>query len=150
MLIVHIKSIRRLAVLGGGAALLVVLLVVLAGCLGKGTPEQQEIPAGTNEERLSYLTGLGWQAEEQPVETLSLELPQDLPGEYTALQERQGFPFSQFGGRVVSRYTYTVTNYPDCPGQVQANLYVCDGLLIGGDVTAPGQDGFVRELAFPE
>lgn len=153
MLVVHIKNIRRLAVLGGGAALLTVLLVVLAGCLGKGAPAQQEIPAATNEERLAYLTGLGWQAEPEPVETLNLELPGDLSGEYgdyVALQDRQGFPFSQFGGRTVSRYTYTLTNCPDCAGPVQANLYVCGGQLIGGDVTAPGENGFLRELAFPK
>ncbi len=154
MLVVHIRSIRRAAVIAVCAAALGALLLVLAGCLGKeGAGRTEEISAATDEERLAYLTGLGWQAEPEPVETLNLELPGDLTkeyGDYAALQEEQGFPFSAFGGRTVSRYTYRVTNYPDYDGPVQADLYVCDGLLIGGDVTAPGKDGFIRELAFPK
>ncbi len=152
MLVLHIKQIRRLAVIVGGAALLGVLLFALAGCLGRKDAEQKEIPAATAEERLRYLTDLGWQAEPDPVETLTLELPGDLAGkhgDYVALQEKQGLPFALFGGRTVERYTYALTNYPGYDGPVQADLYVCDGQLIGGDVTAPGENGFLRELTFP-
>ena len=154
MFVVHIKNIRRLAVIGGGAILTVALLFVLVGCFGKGSaPEQQPISAATNDERLAYLTELGWQVDPEPIETLNLQLPEDLAeeyGDYMALQDQQGLPFGQYGGKTVSRYTYTVTNYPDCSGPVQANLYVCDDRLIGGDVVSIGENGFVQGLAFPE
>ena len=154
MFVLHIKNFRRLAVAGGCGIMAVALLFVLVGCLGKGVdPAQQTVSAATNEERLAYLAELGWQVEAEPVETLNLELPGDLSGDYgdyTALQDQQGLPFSQFGGRTVSRFTYRITNYPGYDGPVQANLYVCDGQLIGGDVVATGEGGFLRGLAFPE
>lgn len=154
MFVVHIKNIRRLAVIGGGAVLAVALLCVLVGCFGKSSaPDQQPISAASNDERLAYLTELGWQVDPEPIETLNLQLPEDLAeecGEYVAIQDQQGLPFGQFGGKTVSRYTYTVTNYPDCSGPVQVNLYVCDERLIGGDVVATGENGFVQGLAFPE
>ena len=154
MLVVHIKQIRRLVLLAAGAVIAAILLFALAGCLGKGHgPKPQPIPAATAEERMAYLTELGWQAEPDPVETLHLALPRELSGQYgdyTALQEKQGLPFSSFAGKTVERYTYALTNYPGYDGPVQANLYVCDGQLIGGDVTAPGENGFIRELAFPQ
>ena len=32
---------------------------------------------------------------------------------------------------------------------VQANLYVCEDVLAGGDIFCPGADGFQAPLAFP-
>ena len=153
MFVVQIKHFRRrIAAAGGGAALIAVLLLLTVGCQGK-TPKQEPISAATNEERLAYLTELGWQVESEPVETLNLQLPEDISGEYAdyaALQDQQGLPFSQFGGKTVTRYTYTVTNYPDYSGPVQLDLYVCEDQIIGGDVVATGEGGFLQGLAFPE
>ena len=155
MFVVRIKHFRRrLAAMAGGATLVAVLGLVLAGCFGRGADtEGRSIPADTNDERLAYLTELGWQVEPEPIETLHLQLPEELTGEYgdyAALQDGQGLPFAQFGGQTVSRYTYTVTNHPRCAGPVQVNLYVCDGQLIGGDVVAIGEDGFRQGLDFPK
>ena len=49
----------------------------------------------------------------------------------------------------MKRYTYTVTNYPEIPQGVQANLYLCGDTLIGGDVVATGKGGFQHGLTYP-
>ena len=48
------------------------------------------------------------------------------------------------------RYTYTVTNDPRCAQGVQANLYVCEGEPVAGDIFCPGADGFQDTLVYPE
>ena len=152
MFIVHFRL--RKGVLAAGlaaAVMLVALAFILPGCSAKeeGTP----IPAATEEERLAYLTGLGWAADSTPVETLDLQLPQQLDGDWAAyaqLQEAQGLPFLSCAGQQVRRYTYQITNYPGRDRDVQANLYVCNGQLIGGDIMALGKNGFQAGLAFPQ
>ncbi len=62
----------------------------------------------------------------------------------------QNLPFADFGGPGVKRYTYTVTNYPEIPQGVQANLYLWGDQIIGGDVIFTGQGGFQTDLAFPK
>ena len=126
--------------------------LLLAGCFG-GDKETEVITAATNEERVAYLEALGWQVEPQPIETLDLQLPEKLEGEwdaYAKLQKGQGLPFSEFAGQAVKRYTYTVTNYPEIPQGVQANLYLWGDQIIGGDVIFTGQGGFQTDLAFPK
>ena len=154
MRIIHITR-RGMALSAAAVVLAVAGAVVLAGCFAK-TPEPeppQGIPGATDEERTAYLTDLGWEVEPTPLETLDLQLPEDLSrtwGDYAALQEGQGLPFAQYAGQAVRRYTYTVLNYPGIPKGVQANLYVAQDCIIGGDIIATGQGGFQGGLAFPE
>lgn len=132
--------------------LMLAAALLLAGC-GGGEKEDEPVGAATNEERLTYLSGLGWQADPEPLHTLVLRLPSDLEseyGDYLKLQAEQGLPFSRCAGQTVSRYTYQVTNYPGYDGPVQLNLWVCGGVLSGGDVIAPGENGFTAGLTFPK
>ena len=62
----------------------------------------------------------------------------------------QGFDLETCCGKQVTRYTYTVTNYPEIPQGVQANLYLWGDQIIGGDVIFTGQGGFQTDLAFPK
>ena len=122
---------------------------VLAGCFnGKEKP----LTLADDPARVSYLQELGWQVESTPVETLDLQLPENLEkkwGDYTALQKQQGFPFADYAGQAVRRYTYAVGNYPGVPEGVQANLYLCGDVLIGGDIVATGKGGFQHGLEYP-
>lgn len=135
-------------------ALALLPVFLLCGCLGSRAPESNDpIDASGNDQRLAYLTELGWEVEPEPLETLVLQLPAELGesyGDYLKLQERQGFSFAQCAEKTVSRYTYAVTNHPTCKGPVQINLWVCDGLLVGGDVTAPGENGFIVGVTYPQ
>ena len=151
MRVIHITR-RRMALMSLALGLVIGSALLLAGCFG-GDKEAEIITAATNEERVAYLEVLGWQVEPQPIETLDLQLPEKLEGEwdaYAKLQKGQGLPFSEFAGQAVKRYTYTVTNYPDIPQGVQANLYLWGDQIIGGDVIFTGQGGFQTDLAFPK
>ena len=135
MRVIHITR-RRMALMSLALGLVIGSALLLAGCFG-GDKETEVITAATNEERVAYLEALGWQVEPQPIETLDLQLPEKLEGEwdaYAKLQKGQGLPFSDFAGQAVKRYTYTVTNYPEIPQGVQANLYLWGDQIIGGDV----------------
>ena len=80
------------------------------------------------------------------------DLPQELAetwGEYAAMQTAQGMPFADYAGQPVRRYTYRVTNYPGMEKGVQANLYLCGDVLIGGDIVATGKGGFQHGLEYP-
>lgn len=150
MRVIHITR-RRMALMSLALGLVIGSALLLAGCFG-GDKETEVITAATNEERVAYLEGLGWQVEPQPIETLDLQLPEKLEGEwdaYAKLQKGQGLSFSEFAGQAVKRYTYTVTNYPEIPQGVQANLYLWGDQIIGGDVIFTGQGGFQTDLAFP-
>ena len=151
MRVIHITR-RQMALMSLALGLVIGSALLLAGCFG-GDKEAEVITAATNEERVAYLEGLGWQVEPQPIETLDLQLPEKLEGEwdaYAKLQKGQGLPFSEFAGQAVKRYTYTVTNYPEIPQGVQANLYLWGDQIIGGDVIFTGQGGFQTDLAFPK
>ena len=151
MRVIHITR-RRMALMSLALGLVIGSALLLAGCFG-GDKETEVITAATNEERVAYLEALGWQGEPQPIETLDLQLPEKLEGEwdaYAKLQKGQGLPFSEFAGQAVKRYTYTVTNYPEIPQGVQANLYLWGDQIIGGDVIFTGQGGFQTDLAFPK
>lgn len=151
MRVIHITR-RRMALMSLALGLVIGSALLLAGCFG-GDKETEIITAATNEERVAYLEALGWQVEPQPIETLDLQLPEKLEGEwdaYAKLQKGQGLPFSEFAGQAVKRYTYTVTNYPKIPQGVQANLYLWGDQILGGDVIFTGQGGFQTDLAFPK
>ena len=151
MYVIHFRLRKQLLLAGGAAlALALTLLLVLPGCQKQNAAP---IPAGTEDQRLAYLTSLGWEVEETPVETLDLLLPEKLEGEwqaYAKLQKSQDLPFGDFAGQTVRRYTYTVTNYPGIEKGVQANLFVCGDQLIGGDIISLAENGFQTDLAFPQ
>lgn len=151
MFVFHFRLRKRiLAAATAGLVLLLALALVLPGCR---TQEAEPIQAATEEQRLAFLTGLGWAVDAEPVETLDLQLPEKLAGDWAAyaqLQADQGLPFGDFAGQAVRRFTYTVTNYPGVENGVQLNLYVCGEQLIGGDVISTGANGFQSGLSFPE
>lgn len=105
-----------------------------------------------NEDRIAYLTGLGWQVSPQPISTEELLIPDVFDDSYTAylaLQDQQGFDLTRYCGKRVKRYIYEITNYPTGARGVQAALLVYRNRVVGGQVQAP--DGsFVHGLAMPQ
>lgn len=142
------KAKALLLVLVLGLAALAVYLLAGTG----GADPAPEVSLTGNEDRVAYLESLGWTVEPEPVETLQFLLPEQLEEPYLTyneLQAEQGFDLSQCCGKQVSRYTYTVTNYPGRAEGVQANLYVCEGAAVAGDILCAGADGFQDTLVFP-
>mgnify|MGYP000521392595 FL=1 len=140
---------KAMIALAAVAALIVALILLLGR---GGEPSAQQPLLTGNAERVAYLQELGWEVAEEPVTTLQFLLPPQLKGDYVAynaLQRTQGFDLEQCCGKQVTRYTYTVTNYPQRPEGVQLNLYICEDLPVAGDVVCTGADGFQDTLIYP-
>ena len=127
--------------------------ILREGCgLSRGTEAPGETVLRDNEERITYLRELGWEVDEEPIESMELALPEELTGSYAAyneLQLAQGFDLRDYLGKSVSRWTYQVRNYPDRPEDVQLNLYLCEDRPIAGDIIAGGEGGFQGTLRYP-
>ena len=105
-----------------------------------------------NQSRLQYLQSLGWSVAEEPLETLQLILPETLPENYIAynqIQLAQGMDLRKYCGKPLTRYTYSVQNYPNRPDGVQLNLYLFQDRVIAGDIISSGSSGFQSGLLFP-
>ena len=138
------KAVAAVIVMGAVIAALIILM-------GRMTTEDStDAPQLTdNAQRVAYLQSLGWEVEPEPVETLQFLLPETLAEPYLTyneLQKAQRFDLTDCRGKQVSRYTYTVTNYPDRAEGVQANLYLCEDRPVAGDICCPGADGFQEAL----
>ena len=154
MLIVSAKLSPRKAIAAVVAfGVVLILMILLAGALRRQeAPGQALVTAATEEERAAYLQSLGWEIEPSPTETLEFMLPQPLNEsyqEYNQLQLEQGFDLTPYAGMQVKRYSYRVLNYPGYPEDVQADLYLCGEVVIGGDILYCGDSGFVATLVFP-
>ena len=138
----------------GSVIVMGVVMAILILLTAKHDETTAELPQLTdNVRRIAYLESWGWQVEAEPLETLQFLLPETLEEpylSYNTLQKSQGFDLSACCGKQVTRYTYTVTNYPDRPRGVQVNLYLCDGLPVAGDIFCPGAGGFRAGLQYPE
>ena len=153
MLIWTTRFSRKKAVLTVIAmGIVMAVLILLTGRTESGSASAR--PELTdNSQRVEYLRSLGWEVDTEPVETLQFLLPEKLEEpyfSYNELQLSQGFDLTACLGKQVERYTYTVTNYPERPEGVQANLYICEDYPVAGDICCPGAGGFQTGLAFPE
>jgi len=152
MFILTARMTKKRAILLAAAIAAAAGLLLLAVCFLRGGKAEERTVLATNHDRIAYLQSWGWEVEQEPVETFQLLLPKKLdPGneEYAKMQRAQGFDLNRYCGRQATRYTYAVTNYPDRPDGVQANLYICGETPIAGDVVASGKDGFQEGLTYP-
>lgn len=105
-----------------------------------------------NDDRLSYLSGLGWQVSEQPIATEELLIPQEFDDSYQGylkLQADQGFDLTQYRGKRVKRYTYQLTNYPTQDEPVQIALLIYKNRVVGGQIQS-SSGSFLHGLTLPE
>ncbi len=104
------------------------------------------ISASTDKERRDYLASYGWESAEE-FETKELTIPQewnDVYNAYNEVQLNQGFDLTNYKGKTVTLYTYTITNYEKASEGIVADMLVCDGNLIGGDIcNTSAESGFL-------
>ncbi len=146
------------------AVLLAAVAVVAAGivfvALRGGQPAANDgaisLKAGNAQERVAFLSQFGWKITEDPVEVAEVIIPAEFDEVYTKyneLQKAQNFDLQPYSTMRVKRWTYEVLNYPgyeNRSGVVQANLLICDGVVIGGDICSVELDGFMQGFDFPE
>lgn len=107
----------------------------------------------TEADMLDFLHGLGWETSAASINCREVIIPEEWNEVYTKyndLQLAQGFDLADFRGRTVTIYSYTVLNYDTHPENIVANLLICDGRLIGGDVSCTELGGFMQGLARKE
>ena len=103
----------------------------------------------TNEGRVEFLKGFGWEVVTSPVESGQVRIPQEqspIFARYNELQKSQGYDLDQYAGQAVMRYVYKVENYPGATAPVYATLLVYKDKIVGGDVTDTSAKGKVLPL----
>lgn len=107
-------------------------------------------------QRINFLAQFGWEVEEDPVEVSEVIIPAQFDAayeDYNEMQKQHGLDLSKYGGRRAKRWTYEVKNYPgyeSADGLVQANIFVLDGAVIGGDICSLETDGFIQSFVYPQ
>ena len=141
MIIVTARIPKRKLLAGGitalccCAAVAIALIFTLGGRAVTASAEVKHVR--TNDDRLAYLSGLGWEVSLQPIATEELLIPQQFSDSYTdylKLQEDQGFDLTRYCGKRIKRYTYQLTNYPGQDEPMQIALLVYKNRVIGGQI----------------
>ena len=155
MIIVTARVPKRRLLAGGITALCccaVVAAALLATLGGRAVTASAEVKhIRTNDDRLAYLGGLGWQVSSQPIATEELLIPEEFDDSYAGylkLQEDQGFDLGRYRGKRVKRYTYQLTNYPAQAEPVQISLLIYRDKVIGGQIQS-SSGSFLHGLALP-
>ena len=155
MIIVTARVPKRRLLAGGITALCccaVVAAALLATLGGRAVTASAEVKhIRTNDDRLAYLSGLGWQVSPQPMATEELLIPEEFADSYQGylkLQADQGFDLTQYRGKRVKRYTYQLTNYPAQAEPVQISLLIYRDKVIGGQIQS-SSGSFLHGLALP-
>lgn len=139
------------------AFLAVAVLAAGIGLIGAGLlTDRPSVPISTvavtdNAGRIAFLGGFGWQVDEEPSEILEIVIPDQFDSvyeQYNQLQKKQGYDLTRWRGKTARRYTYRILNYPNAQDEVFANLILCDGQVIGGDVSSVALNGFMHGLIY--
>lgn len=140
--------------LAAGAVLLAAVLLIVLLAAGGTSDAETKTAGGTNEERVAFLAAFGWSVNAEPVEAQKVRIPDTAENEvfarYNDLQKSQGYDLTAYAGKEVMRYVYEILNYPEASGPVYASVLVCDGSIIGGDVTNTAPDGVIHGFCLPQ
>lgn len=136
---------KTLLALAAVAALVLSLILLLGG--GSDSTQTSAQAASNNDQRVKFLTDLGWQVTTSPKESSQVRIPSnssEVFDRYNALQKSQGYDLSSFAGKRVMRYVYQINNFPGATEPVYATLLVYKNEIIGGDVTDTAADGRIQ------
>lgn len=114
--------------------LTVICLVFISSKFTSSTAYLQE--GSTNFERINYLNSLGCGVQEEYISKKEITIPtefSDVYIKYNELQKKAGFDLLSFKGAKATVYTYKVTDYKELKN-AYANLIICNGKIIGGDI----------------
>ena len=144
----------------GRIAALALSLCVLFGVLclsGSLTPSaEMNVPSaagGKNEigegeaAVKEFIESFGWEVSQKPVEIKEIFIPKSFDAVYDRYNEEiqlpGGYDLRRYAGQKAVLYCYEVLNYPS-DDAVFANVLVCDGTVIGGDICSSRLDGFMH------
>ena len=111
--------------------------------------KKYETKVRNNNDRVTFLSQLGWTVNSEPLEIEEIEIPNTFNStydEYNQLQISQGFNLKKYKGKTCRLFSYRIPNYPDTRVDVRANLIVYNNKLIGGDISSDKFKGFMHSL----
>lgn len=154
-MIIFTAHVPKKRLVAGACAALCCVFAVLAFALSLGgravTASAEVKNVKSNDDRLAYLNGLGWQTSPQPIATEELLIPEQFDDSYTGylkLQSDQGFDLTQYQGKRVKRYTYQLNNYPSQAEPVQISLLIYKNRVVGGQIQS-SSGSFLHGLTLP-
>ena len=139
---------------------ILILLAIIAGLiagalwlLDDGQDVATAAPSvATNDGRVAFLKGFGWQVANSPAESSQVKIPKETSevfDRYNNLQKSQGYDLSRYAGKNVMRFVYKVENYPGATEPVYATLLIYKNQVIGGDITDTAAKGQIRGFKMP-
>ena len=145
---VRASTLRFFGVLALAVCLLVGIMTASGAdsvsAMSQGTYRFSDV--STKEERLEFLMQFGIRVSADSETEESFSMPETLDRvllSYNEIQKSQGLDLSGYCRKKVQRYTYTVENYKQTGIPVYANVIVYRHRVIGGDISAMGEGGFV-------
>ena len=100
-----------------------------------------------NESRVNFINSLNVNVKEEPVEQKDIIIPQifnDVYLKYNQLQLSAGYDLSIYKGKKATLFKYTTEEENgDC---IFVNLIICEGCVIGGDISSAKINGFMLPL----
>ena len=99
----------------------------------------------SNDDRIAFLAQFGWEVEAVPTKEEQVTIPDSFDRIYQGyndMQKELGLDLSKYRNKEVSCYRYSVTNYPDYDGEVNATLLIYRNRVIGGDISSADVNGF--------
>ncbi len=124
-------------------AVITLLLIALSISLKVCSVFTDTIKVDTENKRLAFIERLQIAVETEP-SVKEIIIPENFSAvyeNYNKLQERAGFDLSEYKGKTAKVYSYKEKNKDRI-----VNLMVCDGILIGGDISETKLSGEMSPL----
>ena len=142
-------DIKKVIVVLAVIAVLIIGIIALSGEDNTQTAATSAATMASNDDRVKFLTELGWEVSTSPTESSQVRIPKDSSevfDRYNSLQISQGYDLTPYMGKNVMRYVYKVENYPNATEPVYATLLIHKNQIIGGDITDTAAKGLIQGL----
>ena len=147
----YIKTVKIKSVLRAALTVLIIAAAVFAAIYALNRLlSPRGITLETEEQRLEFLHGLGWETSDSAINCREVVIPEewsDVYERYNRLQLAQGFDLTKHRGKSAVIYSYTVLNYEGGRENMVAALVVSDGKLIAADISCTELGGFMTGIA---
>lgn len=113
---------------------------------------QKSVTLTNNDERVNFITNLGWTISPDPIEIIEIVVPNEFNEvyqHYNDIQKTQGYNLNEFKAKRVKRWSYEIKNYPEYEKNIRINLLIYEDNLIGGDICSTELNGFMHGFVKP-
>ena len=146
-----IKTVKIRSLLKALVTILIIAAVIFAAVYAINRMiKPKDITLKTEQDMLGFLKDLGWETSDCAINVREVTIPaewNDVYIKYNDLQLQQGFDLEKLKGEPAKVYSFRVFNYEGHPENIVANLLICDGVLVGGDISCTEMGGFMQGLA---